>query len=50
MVVTKVNFLNNPQGVYYSGQQLVGEIEIENEKTRSIQCVKLKIEGFAEVN
>lgn len=49
MVKIVVNFTNNPHGVYYSGQNLSGEIEIENEKSRSIQCIKLKIEGFAEV-
>lgn len=49
MVQINVNFTNNPQGVYYSGQALSGEIEINNEKSRSIRNVSMEIQGFAEV-
>lgn len=49
MVQIFVNFTNNPHGVYYSGQNLSGEIEINNEKTRKIRCITMEIEGFAEV-
>lgn len=49
MVIININFTNNPNSVYYSGQNVSGEIKIHNEKTREIRCISLKIEGFAKV-
>ncbi|CRK98591.1 CLUMA_CG012198, isoform A [Clunio marinus] len=47
MVKCVVKYDNNPNGIYYSGQSLSGIIEFENEKTRNVRGVSLRIEGFA---
>lgn len=49
MVNCVIKFDNNPQGIYYSGQTLSGLVELENEKTRNIRGLSLRIEGFAKV-
>lgn len=49
MVKILVKFANNPKRIVYSGQNLSGEVEIENKSSKSIQGIRLKIEGFAEV-
>lgn len=40
---------NNPNGIYYSGQQLSGIIKLDNDKKREIRGITLRIEGFAMV-
>lgn len=48
MVFCTVAFSNsNPNGVFYSGQEVSGSVTLQNEKPRMIRALLLKVEGFA---
>jgi Arrestin (or S-antigen), N-terminal domain len=49
MVLCEIKFDNNPQGIYYAGQTLSGVVELNNEKSRNVRGLSLRIEGFAKV-
>lgn len=49
MVNCEIKFDNNSSGIYYSGQTLSGTVELNNDKTRNIRGLSLRIEGFAKV-
>ena len=49
MAKCEIKFDNNHNGVYYSGQVLSGFVEFNNEKSRKIRGLSLRIEGFAKV-
>ncbi len=45
-----VDYENNPNGIFYAGQQLKGIVKIDNDKKRSISGITLRIEGYAKVS
>lgn len=47
MVNCKVFFTNNPNGVFSSGQVVSGEIELDNESSRMIRGIVMKVNGSA---
>lgn len=49
MVKCDIKFDNNTQGIYYTGQSLSGIVELNNDKTRNIRGLSLRVEGFAKV-
>uniref|UniRef100_A0A336MDB3 CSON015362 protein n=1 Tax=Culicoides sonorensis TaxID=179676 RepID=A0A336MDB3_CULSO len=42
-----IKFDNNPQGIYYSGQNLSGTVELSVERLIKVKAISLKISGFA---
>lgn len=44
-----VKFYNNPDGVYYSGQKVSGEIQLNTIKSKNIRAIYITITGYAEV-
>jgi hypothetical protein len=46
----ELRLTNSSGGAFYSGQPILGEIEVTNGKVVTIKCIKLKIEGAAEVS
>ncbi|XP_052278841.1 arrestin domain-containing protein 3-like isoform X2 [Dreissena polymorpha] len=43
-------FLNNPQQVYYSGQQIDGTVVVDLNEAMKLRCVSLRFEGKANVH
>lgn len=45
----EVTFENNPDGVYYAGQTVAGEIKLTTAKPKTIRAIHITVIGFAEV-
>ncbi|XP_055854599.1 arrestin domain-containing protein 17 isoform X1 [Episyrphus balteatus] len=44
-----ISFDHNPQGVYYSGQELSGVVELNVETTKRIKAIHITVSGYAKV-
>ncbi|XP_052858867.1 arrestin domain-containing protein 3 [Drosophila gunungcola] len=50
MVICEIEFCNNPQGVFYAGQLISGQVVIKTEKAKPVKAVVLQIKGYAETH
>ncbi|XP_044252246.2 arrestin domain-containing protein 17 isoform X1 [Drosophila takahashii] len=50
MVICEIEFFNNPQGIFYAGQLISGQVVIKTEKAKSVKAVVLQIKGYAETH
>jgi hypothetical protein len=50
MVILTVKFLNSDQGVFYSGQVVAGEVELQTNSAIDVNYIKFKVKGNAKVS
>ncbi|KAL5273509.1 hypothetical protein ACFFRR_000319 [Megaselia abdita] len=44
-----ISFTNNPQGVYYAGQELSGSVDFNVDITKRIKAIHITVNGFAKI-
>ncbi|XP_016970858.1 arrestin domain-containing protein 3 [Drosophila rhopaloa] len=50
MVICDIEFCNNPQGVFYAGQLISGQVVISIDKPKPVKAVVLQVKGYAETH
>ncbi|XP_017081833.1 arrestin domain-containing protein 3 [Drosophila eugracilis] len=50
MVFCEIEFSNNPQGIFYAGQLVSGQVVIKTDKAKPVKAVVLQIKGYAETH
>ncbi|XP_017053005.1 arrestin domain-containing protein 3 [Drosophila ficusphila] len=50
MVICEIEFCNNPQGIFYAGQLIRGQVVVKCDKPKPVKAVILQIKGYAETH